>query len=409
MPSATTKTINGNSVSGIRALAEQLSLSVGTISNVFNKPEIVAEPTKQRVLDAAEYLGFVPDRHARNLRSKRTRLIGILVSSIENPFYVEMVQQAQDAAAQHGYETILAPTGHWDIEREKAAVRYLLSLRVEGVFMAMQAQPDTGHLKPLVQSGSKIVVRGSTLAQSFSDVSTIDVDAAGGSRQATEHLLALGHRKLAIMIHAPKTGQASGGAGVSPASPITRDLAISQPKLRGAIEAITQAGLDKGNLQIINFYQESIESVYEAAREKLISNDAPTAILASNDTTALAAISAANSLGLSVPQDLSVVGYDNTKASRFYTPALSTVSQTHLNIGRRAAEIVIDRIESRDSQPSAIQLKPELIVRQSTAEPRIQLRRAGFNLPSALNSAPHTASAPFAAAIKKPGQDLAYK
>ena len=340
---------------GVRMLAERLSLSVGTISNVFNKPEVVAEPTRQRVLNAASEIGYVPDRHASRLRARRSRLIGVLVSSMDNPFYVEMAQQIQDTAARQGYEAVLASSGRWDVEKEAAAMRYLSSLRVEGVVLISRAGRHCfDHIHTLLAHGCKIVDRCAP-GQVIEGCSSICVDTQQGARQAAEHLIAIGHRRLAVMLMLPH------GMGTELAQ---------QPKLRGVQQAVREAGLPADAVEVIQYHEESLAAASEAVLQRLRQDGPlPTAVLASNDTYALAAMNAMWQVGLSVPQDISVVGFDNIESSAIYSPPLTTVSQTHMQMGGHAVQMLLDQIENPGKPPAVLNLEPKLIIRDSTAPP----------------------------------------
>ncbi len=341
---------------GGRMLAERLSLSVGTISNVFNRPEVVAESTRQRVLAAASEIGYVPDRHASRLRSRRSRLIGVLVSSMDNPFYVEVAQQIQDQAARRGYEAVLANSGRWDVEKEAAAVRYLSSLRVEGVVLIIRAgRHRSEHIQALLARGCKVVDRHAP-GQAIQGCSSICVDTQQGARQAAEHLISLGHRRLAVMLVLPR------GMRI--------DLA-QHPKLRGVHQAVKQAGLSADAVEIIPYHEESLAEASQAVVRRLREDrPLPTAVLANNDMYALAAMNAVRRVGLSVPEDVSVVGFDNIEASAFYSPPLTTVSQTHMQMGEHAVQMLLDQIEHPGKPPAMLKLEPKLVIRESTAPPR---------------------------------------
>lgn len=336
----------------MKDLAAKLSLSVGTVSNAFNQPHLLREDTRGRIIDAATELGYVPNGHVRSLKSRRTRLIGVIVPLLSNPFYVQLAHEVQDVIWQHGYTAVLAAGAGWNIQREIEAVRHMLSVRAEGVVLiSRSAAEPNGHLQALLDHGVKVVYLGAA-QDGLPGMFNIDVDMSSGAYEATRQLMELGHRRLALV-----------GPGVS------KMQAYSGNRLHGIQRAIKRFGPIGTRVECIDTASESLEDTCAAVAQRLGSDQPlPTAFLGNNDSIAWATMSTLQNAGVAVPRDASVVGFDGVAFTALTHPALTTVSQVQLNLGARAATLLFDALQHPDKPSCSLRLKPELIVRHSTAK-----------------------------------------
>jgi LacI family transcriptional regulator, galactose operon repressor len=327
----------------IRDVAEQAGVSVATVSKVINDRYGVAAGTHARVRAIIDELGYEASIVAQSLRNHKTNVVGILVPDVE-PFSAELLKGAADAIRPTGYELIVysasgggaSPKVGW----ERRSLSRLSGTLIDGALLVTPTVIDVNHGPPIVavdpHTGS-------------SALPTVDSDNLRGAELAVEHLLELGHRRIAML-----TGRA--------------DLQSAQLREQGYRRALAAAGVevDEGLLAVGGY--DAVMSA-EAARGLLASDSRPTAIFAANDTSAIATLEAAAALGLSAPRDLSVIGFDNIPESALSTPALTTVDQHIRQLGRCAMEMLTRLIRGEQVERTHITLPTELVVRGSTGPP----------------------------------------
>ncbi len=342
------KTVTPGSANGatIYHVAKVAGVSTATVSRALNGTAVVAEPTRRRILQAVRDLGYGPNSIARSLKTGTTKTIGLILPDITNPFFPELVKGVQLLADERTYALLLSQTGGApDVEE-----RYL-DLLVQGRAV------DGILLVGMTLRGARLARFGALGIPSVSldrnvnlpGMALVHLDNRTGGRHATEHLLSLGHRVIAHI----------GG----PAS-----LTVSQEREQGYADALRSAGVrPDGKLVVEGDFTE--EGGRKACLELLDAGARPTATFAANDLMAIGAMAALKERGVAVPQDLSVVGFDDIHLAAYTSPALTTVHQPTYEMGRRAAEILIDEIQQRRPVHDDRQLvfQGELIVRDSTA------------------------------------------
>ncbi|HEU4332197.1 MAG TPA: LacI family DNA-binding transcriptional regulator [Lapillicoccus sp.] len=331
----------------VRDVAAAAAVSVGTVSNVLNRPDKVAPATAERVLAAIENLGFVRNDAARQLRAGRSRSIGLVVLDIRNPFFTDIARGAEERAAEMGM-TLLVGSSQEDPDREGAYLDLFLEQRVSGVLLSPVA--DTGsRLERLRSNGVPVVlVDRQSKDHTFSSVAVDDVV---GGRLAVRHLIDVGRRKIAYV----------GG----PAS--IRQVA---DRLRGARQAVRRApGVD---LEVIHTDALTVlagRATGEQIRERPPA-DRPDAIFAANDLLAIGILQALMLPGgLRVPQDIALIGYDDIDFASASVVPLSSIRQPAGVIGRRAVELLLDESFAEDEtsfETDRVLFQPELVVREST-------------------------------------------
>lgn len=332
---------------GIREVAQRLSLSVCTVSKALNGKPGVGDETRQRVLTAAKRAGYIPDRQAQVLRSGQTHRIELHLPTLVNPVYSETMRDVYRTAHRYGYEIMVTCYEH-DLDLAEHLSREAVGRRSEAVLMPggwgrrapVEALLEAGMAVLLVNPGPEPVPKG---------VAVLDTDVAEGVRQLVSHLLKLGHRRPLLL----------GGPNWM------NDIRYKS----GLLRALSEAGLPETDFISTRALDgdESMRECRDAVLEAFAGGRRPaTAVLATNDQGAIGALAAFSQLGLSVPRDVSVTGVDNITASQFSCPPLTTVSQTHLQLGRQAIELVIDIIKGRNARTARHVLTPQLIVRQST-------------------------------------------
>jgi DNA-binding LacI/PurR family transcriptional regulator len=320
----------------IRNVAERAGVSKSLVSLVMRGSPHVSERRRQAVLKAARELGYRPNAVARSLVEGRTRLIGALVADLHNPFFAEFLDGLQESL--HGANLrMIVGSGRWDPLFEAEAVDAFLEMRVDGLVL-LSVVPDS--LSDAAASVPVVIV-------GERDVSGVDIvvdDDELGARLAVDHLVELGHQRIAHIEGAPST--------------------TARYRRAGYEQAMSQHGLTSHIVVEPGDFTE--EGGYRAARSLLSQRPRPTAIFAPNDLVAIGALSAADELELRVPADLSIVGYDNTHLAAIRHISLTTVDQPRRDMGRVAAELLCARIDDVLREPRQTLVVPHLVTRAST-------------------------------------------
>jgi DNA-binding LacI/PurR family transcriptional regulator len=322
-------------------VADRAGVSRSLVSLVMRNAPNVSDARRQKVLDAAAELGYRPNLAARSLVERRTRTLGVLVNDLHNPFHAEVIDGLHEATHDGGLVMLLG-TGRRDPGMEAEVVESFLAQDVDGLVLlspslAQRALADAARQVPTV------VVGRADLRAPRCDV-VVNDDEAGGAL-AVDHLVELGHRRIAHI--------AGEGAG-------------APPRREGFEAAMKRHGLEP----IVVQGDFTDEGGYEGARALLEGRQRPTAIFACNDLAALGALTAIEDAGLSIPDDISLVGYDNSYLARVRHISLTSVDQPRAEMGRLAVAAVTERRERSDAPARVRTVAPHLVTRSSTAPPR---------------------------------------
>lgn len=334
-----------NSVT-LAEVARRAKVSTTTVSRVLNQSALVNPATRKVVERAIRELNFHPNMHARVLAAGKSRSLGLVVSNLENPFFLDIFRAMENEAQQHDYDVTVHNTGY-NRMRLMAAVHQILQNRAAGVAIIV-SEMDPALLDDLAASQMPTVIYD--VGQPGPRITSIKVNYERGVRKAVEYLYALGHRRMAFVGHHP---------GLKP--------------LQGRREAFlaTMKEYD-GRLQFaVAMETDGPAGGQRAARMVLAGRPRPTAILCANDFMALGVLGELREQGLAVPGDLSVVGYDNIGLAQFAAPPLTTLDIPREAIGRMAFHALVgDKGAGRAELPQEWRVEPELVVRASTAPPR---------------------------------------
>lgn len=328
----------------IKDVAEMAGVSICTVSNVLNNTRRVRPATKVRVEDAARRLRYTPSGVARSLKSNATLTLGMIITTSTNPFYAEVLQGVEQRCYELGYSLVFANT-QGEASRLYSSLETLKSRKVDGIIL-MCTQIDPSDQLEDGNYGVPIVVADWGVPDIHADI--IQDNGRHGGYQATRHLIELGHTRIGVL---------TGPSGKRTA----------EERYSGFQEAMNEAGLDifAGWVSEGDF---ELQGGYEAT-QRLLNNSTdglPTALFAGNDMMAIGALRALHEAGLSVPDDMSLMGYDNIQLSKHLVPALSTVEQPKAYLGATAVDLLIQRIGNPERALEIISLEPELIVREST-------------------------------------------
>ncbi|MDG6882569.1 Purine nucleotide synthesis repressor [Phocoenobacter uteri] len=326
----------------IKDVAKLAGVSTTTVSHVINKTRFVADKTTQAVWDAISELNYSPSAVARSLKVNTTKSIGMIVTTSEAPFFAEIILAMERHCYEMGYSLFLCNTQN-DLNKIQNHLDMLMTKRVDGI-LVMCSEYTENSLALLNRTNIPMVVMD--WGQECNSDVIIDNSFTGGYL-ATKHLIENGHKDIAVI---------SGNLFKT----------LSKNRFQGFSKAMCEANLliEPDWIQEGDFEP---EGGFECMNNILDSGKIPTAVFCFNDVMALGAISAINLKGLSVPQDISVIGYDNIHNSRFYAPPLTTMHQSKSRLSDRVLELLLERIAEKDKQnkPQTLEFMPELVVRDS--------------------------------------------
>ena len=331
-------------------------VSVGTVSNVLNRPDVVSESTRQRVLAAIAELGFVRNESARHLRAGHSRTIGLVVLDIANPFFTDVARGVEEAANAEGLAVILCNSDDRP-EKEAAYLDVLAEQRVQGVLITPTAELSP-HLQALRRRGVPIVLLDRRAPAP--DQCAVAVDDVLGGRLAAEHLLERGHRRIAFI------GGASG-------------LPQVQERHAGVEAAVREACGSDDALTVFSPEVLTVAAGREAA-ERIVGLPAarrPTAAICANDLMALGVLQEMVRHGVRVPDEFAIVGYDDIDFAAAAAVPLTSVRKPRQELGRRAAELLLDEARGEGHRHEQLLFEPVLVVRESSMVRRPGADRRG--------------------------------
>ncbi|EKF9434746.1 substrate-binding domain-containing protein [Vibrio cholerae] len=326
----------------MKDIARLAGVSTSTVSHVINKSRFVSDEIAERVNNAAQQLNYAPSALARSLKMNRTKTIGMLVTTSTNPFFGEVVKGIERSCYHQGYNLILCNT-EGDNQRMKASINTLLQKRVDGLLLMCSTlegeRLDVFDRYPDIP----IVVMDWGPILFASD--KIQDNSLQGGYMAAKHLIECGHKEIGCI-----TG------------PLIRHQA--QMRYEGYKRALAEAGIAINPDWIVESDFEC-EGGYQAFEKLYQRGKLPSALFVSNDMMAMGVIQAANQRGLRVPDDLSLIGYDDVHIAKFMTPALTTIHQPKYRLGKAAVDTLLYRLENPDTTAQVVQLEPTLVVRNS--------------------------------------------
>ena len=301
----------------IHEVARRARVSITTVSRTINNPSVVDPVTAKRVLEAIEELKYYPDTHARSLVSGRSRILGLIVSDITNPFFPELVQSFEDIATRLGYDVLVSST-NYDSARMTLSVRRMLERKVEGVAI-MTSEMDDHLVEQFARRSVPMVFLD--VGTPGEHISNIAVNYAMGVNEAVAHLVGLGHRRI---------GFVSG----------PQDLLSAQARLSAFVRSIEAHGIASDGRLIVQG-DHKVTGGLEAMNRLLKLPELPTAVLASNDLTAVGMMRAVRLAGLAVPRDISIVGFDDIWLAEFTEPPLTTVRLSRRELAEKACSALL--------------------------------------------------------------------
>ncbi len=325
-------------------IAKLAQVSQATVSLVLNGISDASVPrvTQRKVFRAAKRLGYVPNRVAQSLRTRQTKTIACIVPDITNPFYPALERGAQKSAEVRGYDVLIYNTDGLPAKERKCLER-LLEGRVDGV-IGVFFHVTARDLRPLLERKIAVVrIEANPKKVGPWPLDNLFVDNVNGAKAATQYLIERGHRRVAMIA-------GTGGP--------------ERVRISGYLQALDEVGLKP---QLVSHGDFNEESGYRATKDILAAGAHPTAIFAGNDLMALGAMTAVREAELTIPEDIALMGFDDIFAARFVTPPLSTINQFQYELGRVAADMVLERLNElpHDASGRLRQMPFEVVKRQS--------------------------------------------
>ncbi|MFZ4834723.1 DNA-binding transcriptional regulator CytR [Rouxiella sp. Mn2063] len=330
----------------MKDVAESAGVSTATVSRALMSPEKVSALTRQKVEQAVLAVGYSPHALSRNLKRNESRTILVVVPDICDPFFAEVIQGIERTAAQHGYLVLLGDCAQQN-QQEKTFINLIITKQIDGMLLLGSDLPfdaskeEQHNLPPMV------------MANEFApelELPTVHIDNLTAAFEAVNYLLRLGHKHIACI-----TGP--------------ENMPLCQYRLQGYIQALRRSGINVDSHAIIRG-DFDFESGAQALDQLMNLSTPPTAIFCHNDIMAIGAMYQAKKIGLRIPQDLSIVGFDDIKISQYYDPPLTTVAQPRFQIGEQAMLLLLEQLNGNNVQSGSRLLDSELIVRGSTAAPK---------------------------------------
>lgn len=334
-------------MSSIKDIAIEAGVSTATVSHVINKTRFVSEAVRARVLKAIELHNYYPNAHARSLASGNSRTLGLIISDIANPFFPELVKSIEAAAFEYDYDVVLSNT-NYEAERTSHYVRRFIERKVAGVAL-MTSEMDKSLIDELARREVSVVFLDS--GEAGLRMSNLRVDYDTGIKQAILHLVELGHQNIAFI------------GGPRHLHSAQRRLESFRQTMREVLPAACER-IFQGDFKI--------EGGSRAALEILAAPDLPTAVVAANDLMAFGVVSELRRAGLNVPENISVIGFDDIAFASLFEPALTTVNLPRGELGRMAVEALVTTLSDASKHGVELTIPTQMVIRNSTARARIE-------------------------------------
>lgn len=329
-------------------IAKLAKVSSTTVSHVINETRLVLPETKKRVLAAMKKLNYQPNLLARGLAIGQTHTVGLVISDIRNPFYPELVQGVEELAVKNEYNIFLCNTDY-DIEKGLKSIGVLIRKKVDGIIVA-SSQADSLLIKELINTKVTFVLVD--WGKRNIDVDSLYFDYRTGIAEAIDYLISLSHRKI-YFISGPK------------------NLKTAKIRIRNFTDVVEKYKDDDLDYEIIEG-DHRIEGGMKAAQKILREKKLPTAVICSNDLTAIGVMKAFKAGGIKIPDDISIIGLDNIALTEIVSPALTTIELERYKIGSTAMGLLLNRIKDKKLPKQTGIFKTKLIIRESTSKSRIK-------------------------------------
>jgi LacI family transcriptional regulator len=328
----------------IKDIAKALGISIATVSRALQGSTNIKPATKEKVLQLAKELNYSPNPIALSLRDSKTKTIGVIVPEIANNYFSKTIAGIEDAAYSRGYYVMIFQS-HEQLALEKSLLKHMMQRRVDGIILSVSQQTETyNHIEELQERQLPFVLFDRVMKEI--DTNKVVVNDYYGSFEATEHLIKNGYKRIAHVT-------------------MSKFLSITQNRLNGYKYALKKYKLPFA-ASMIKYCDFEMDTIKKAIKELFAGRQKPDALLVLSERLAIATLEVLRELKIKVPEQVGIVAFSDNPLSAFLQPALTTVSQPCFEVGKQAANMLIDSIEQHKTAPVLIQLNTILTVRDSS-------------------------------------------
>ncbi|GGZ15864.1 LacI family transcriptional regulator [Echinicola pacifica] len=333
----------------IKKLAEILNLAPSTVSRALNDSYEISDKTKKRVLDMAKKMNYQPNPFARGLREHKSKTIAMIIPDLVNNFFAQVIEGVEEITQEHGYHLLVYHT-HENLEREKEIVAHLLNGRVDGIMMSVSHQTrETEHLMTIFEKGIPLIFFD-RVCESIPTTKFVTNGYESGY-EVTKHLIAQGCKRIAFLL-------------------LSREISISQQRLKGYMDALEESGLAMDEGLVIKC-ENSDDENYHIINKLLTDKQAPDGILAAVEKLAISTYYVVRDLEMNIPRDLKLATFSNMKIADLLNPSLTTISQPTHEFGRKAAALLMNKLTKKnapDFRDELVILPSKLHIRRSSSK-----------------------------------------
>ncbi|MGG2200901.1 MULTISPECIES: LacI family DNA-binding transcriptional regulator [Paenibacillus] len=322
-------------------IAKEAEVSIATVSKVVNNTGRISDKTRKKVLEIIEKHNYTPNSLATALTGKFSYTLGLIIPNLANPFFGEIAKSVEDRARELGFSVMICSTDY-DADREASYFTLLQKKRVDGVIILSGFEDQQTITRNLVKPNMPVAL----IARDIPTISinSVSIDDFVGGYEAAKHLIGLGHRRMGLIVE---------------------NIRCAKERVRGFNQALEEHDLQLDE-SLVLLGEATVPNGKKLALQLLSGEEPPTAIFATNDLLAIGTIQAANEHGLKVPQDVSVIGFDNTMLATITDPPLTTIAQPMEQMGRQIVDLLVQELKGDVTHKQRIVLLPELVVRKST-------------------------------------------
>lgn len=322
-------------------IAKEAEVSIATVSKVVNNTGRISDKTRKKVLEIIEKHNYTPNSLATALTGKFSYTLGLIIPNLANPFFGEIAKSVEDRARELGFSVMICSTDY-DADREASYFTLLQKKRVDGVIILSGFEDQHTITRNLVKPNMPVAL----IARDIPTISinSVSIDDFVGGYEAAKHLIGLGHRRMGLIVE---------------------NIRCAKERVRGFNQALEEHDLQLDE-SLVLLGEATVPNGKKLALQLLSGDEPPTAIFATNDLLAIGTIQAVNEHGLKVPQDVSVIGFDNTMLATITDPPLTTIAQPMEQMGRQIVDLLVQELKGDVTHKQRIVLLPELVVRKST-------------------------------------------
>ncbi len=334
----------------IKDIAKKLNISPSTVSRALNDHPRISSETKRKVKEIAEELGYFASGIARTLKTKRSMTVGIIVSDIKNPFFLDFLDGVERTLFPRKYKMLLA-TSNEDADKEETYLRWLLEHNVDGIIVSPTCKGDGKNnlnlLRRIKKAGIPVVLYDRVFEGFESEFDSVTIDNAGAILDAMKYLYTLGHKRIGIIL-------------------ASNNLYTITKRYQGYLEACNLFRLDCRNKDVL-VLESPLSEEMDIQVENFIKKASFTAVIATNHDITKKIYKSVRNIGVKIPEDLSVIGFDDVEENLFFDPPVTVIRQPVFQIGKAAAMLILSRLDGEDLKPHRVVLNAELVKRRSVS------------------------------------------